>query len=203
MKRRLKKTVVIKSSVRRFVCIVSRSHLLSLFGKHSPTHLQDGLESFPSSYSVFPKAVHARLLDLCADFLQAATEGKDLGVLVEICPPLRVDRRWLVNDGFSAQDQIRPGHVCRAHGDFLGIWVDIGDLVDMRFILATQQRLDPSWCSLLAGDEALCTQDAGVRIYLAREGVDGDDMRGFIVPRALLAPVGRADFFPGVVEGAV
>lgn len=45
------------------------------------------------------------------------------------------------------------------------------------------------------------TYDTSGLVYRAREGVDGDNMRGFIVPRTILQPVGGGDFGPGVIEG--
>lgn len=51
-----------------------------------------------------------------------------------------------------------------------------------------------------ASDEAFGTQDAGGTVERAREGVDGDDMRGFVVPRAVFDPVACAHFVPRVGE---
>ena len=37
---------------------------------------------------------------------------------------------------------------------------------------------------------------------MAGEGVDGDDVGGFVVPGTVFLPVGCGDFVEGVVEGA-
>lgn len=38
---------------------------------------------------------------------------------------------------------------------------------------------------------------------MAAEGVDSKDVGGFVVPRAVLAPVRCADFFPRIIELAL
>lgn len=67
---------------------------------------------------------------------------------------------------------------------------------------AAEEGQHPGGRGLVAGYEALGAQDAGLGVDVAGEGVDGDDVRGLVVPGTVLAPVGGGDFFPRVVEGA-
>jgi hypothetical protein len=45
--------------------------------------------------------------------------------------------------------------------------------------------------------------DAGAGIHVAGDCIDGDHVRGFVVPRTVLPPVGGRHFIPRVVEDAV
>ena len=56
---------------------------------------------------------------------------------------------------------------------------------------------------LVAGYQALGAEDASIWVDVARYRVDGEDVLGFRVPGTVFAPVGCANFFPAVLEGAV
>lgn len=53
---------------------------------------------------------------------------------------------------------------------------------------------------MAAGDEAFGAEDVGGRIESAGESVDGDDVRGLVVPGTVFPPVGGGDFIPGILE---
>ena len=56
---------------------------------------------------------------------------------------------------------------------------------------------------LLTGDEALGAKDASVGFDTARKSVDSHDVRRFVVPGTVFAPIGGRDFLPGVIEGTI
>jgi len=55
----------------------------------------------------------------------------------------------------------------------------------------------------MASDESFSAEDASCRVDVSGESIDGDDVWRFVVPWAVLSPVGSADFIPRVVEGAI
>lgn len=121
----------------------SKSHTLALplQRKHLPAHLQHGLEALPSANGVLPEALDGDLLDRVLDLLPAAAQRDDLGRLVELRAGIRRRGRGPVDDGLAHREQVRPGHVCAAHGDFLGLGVHVGRLVDVGGFLAAEERV--------------------------------------------------------------
>lgn len=47
------------------------------------------------------------------------------------------------------------------------------------------------------------TYHPGFRIHVSGQSVDTNDMGGFVVPRTIFSPVGRRDFLPWVIKGAI
>ncbi|KAI7515007.1 hypothetical protein KC347_g256 [Hortaea werneckii] len=125
--------------------------------------------------------LHAELFDSVLNLLPTAAERNDLGTLLEDGAVLRLPTRavyhLLVNG-----DEIAPRHVLATHGDLLGVRVDVADLEHVTHITAAEKALDPFWSSLLARDEALGSKDVRSRVEVAGEHVDGDDVRGLVVP---------------------
>lgn len=71
----------------------------------------------------------------------------------------------------------------------------------MRDVPAREDSLHPFRSGLFAGDEALSAEDAGDRVDVTCKSVGGDDVGGLVIPRTVLAPVGRGYLLPRVVEG--
>lgn len=89
----------------------------------------------------------------------------------------------------------------------------------MRDILAAEERGEPFGSGLLAGDETFGTElvgklaivrvsramqqkthNAGGRVNVTRNSVDGDNVGALIVPRAVLAPICSRHLLPRVVK---
>ena len=164
-----------------------------------PAHGQHRLKPFLALSSVLPEPLDEGVLDAVLDALPATSQGGDLGLLVEL-GLVGIERR--VDDGLLDVEQVAEGDVGGDHGDCLGLGVDVGGLKHLRLIYAAAQHaLEPFRSGLTAGDETLSTQDAGGRVDVAADGVDGDNMRRLLVPWAVLPPVAGGDLFPGVIEG--
>lgn len=162
---------------------------LFLLGKDDAAHLQHALEALAALDGVLLEARAQRVLDAILDALPAAAQGRDAGGLGELRLVLA---ERLVDDFLLHAHQVAPRQVLADHCDRLALRVDVAGLVDEALLhVAAQQRLDPVGRGLLACDEAFGAQDAGCGIDLARERVDGDDVLGLVVPRAIFAPVGR------------
>lgn len=161
---------------------------LLLLGKDDAAHFQHALEALAALDGVFLEARAQRVLDAVLDALPAAAQGRDAGSLGELRLVLA---GRAVDDLLLHAHQVAPRQVLADHCDCLALRVDVAGLVDEALLhVAAQQRLDPVGRGLLACDEAFGAQDAGCGIDLARERVDGDDVLGLVVPRAVLAPVG-------------
>lgn len=175
----------------------------SLFTKHYPAHLQHGLKSFASSLGVFSKSFHARILNLCPDLLPATTEGGNLCVLAEVCLAQWIYFGWLIDNGFLAGNHVGPGHVVGAHGDFLGGRIDVGNFIDVTCGATAEKRDYPGWGALVTRYQSFGAEDTRGWVDVAGEGVNGDNMSCFVVPRTVFPPVGSRYFVPRVVESAV
>lgn len=66
--------------------------------------------------------------------------------------------------------------------------------------MAAKEAANPLRRVLLACDESFGAEDVRGRIESARERVNANDMRGFVIPVAIFAPIAGADFFPRVVK---
>lgn len=99
------------------------------------------------------------------------------------------------------RQQVTPRHILTAHGHFLRRRIHVGDFVDLGGLAAAEEGFEPLRRRLAAGDEAFGAEDSCGAVERARERVDGDHVRGLVVPRAVFPPVARADFVPGVGVG--
>lgn len=124
-----------------------------LLGEDLARNRQDSLEAFSSFGCVLAEPVDCDLLDAVLDLLPATAHGDDLSSLVEHGLSGAVDGS--VSDSLLHREQFAPGQVLRAHGDGLLARVDVRDFVDQAGIVGAEERLEPCWQSLLAGDEAL------------------------------------------------
>ena len=99
-------------------------HLLlcALLAERTAAHLENGLEALTAPDGVLLELRHARLLDGVLDFLPAAADSGDLGLLIKLRLVLG---RWAVDNSLLDGDDVREGEVRRAHGNLLGLWVDI------------------------------------------------------------------------------
>lgn len=160
------------------------------------------------------ESLDGEVLDAVLDLLPATAKGDDLSALVERGAGVGSGQGGPVDDGFADGEQIGPSHVNAAHGDFLGLGVDIRRLEDMGYFLAAEKRVEPFWCRLLAGDETFCSElydwsvfardidcmhcsyDSGRGIYASCQCIDGHYMGALIIPRAILSPVGGGHLLP-------
>lgn len=168
----------------------ARPHHLLLFpllGKDPPAHGEHGLEALLALDGIVPEPAHREVLDLVLDPLPAAAQGRDLGLLGELRLPVV---QGAVDDRLLAVDDVGPRQVPRHHGDGTAGRVDVRGLEDLRHVAGADDGLDPLRCRLLAGDEALGAKDARRGVDGAGEGVDGDDVGGLVIPRAVFPPVG-------------
>jgi len=136
----------------------SKALAFSLHGEHLSAHLEHRLEAFTALDGILLEALDSKVLDAVLDLLPAAAEGSDLSGLLEDCARGRAGGRGTVNDSFADGEEIVEGHVHAAHGDLFGGRVDIGCLVDLRDLLATEEGTKPLWCGLFAGDETFCAK---------------------------------------------
>lgn len=174
----------------------SEALAFSLHGEDLSAHLEHSLKALTAFDSVLLEALNGEVLDAVLDLLPTTAEGSDLSRLLEDCARGRTGRRRTVNDGFADGEEIVESHVRAAHRDLLGDRVDVRGFVDLRDILATEERAEPFWCGLLAGDETFGTKNTGGRVYVTRNSVDGKNVGALIVPRAVLAPVCSRHLLP-------
>lgn len=138
---------------------------LALFTEDATAHFEDGFEPFTATLGILAEALHTCLLDLVLDLLPATAESGDLGFLQELRRGVGCVRRWLVYDGLADVEDVGPGQVGRAHGDLLGLGIDVGDLVDVGDGVAAKERRDPRRDGLVASDQAFSSQlEAGKRM---------------------------------------
>jgi hypothetical protein len=125
----------------------------SLHGKHLSAHLENRLKTLAALDGVLLEALDSVFLNTVLDLLPTTAEGSDLSGLLEDCARGRASGRGTVYDGFADGEEIVKGHVHAAHSDLLGGRVDIRCLVDLRDLLATEERTKPLRRGLFAGDE--------------------------------------------------
>jgi hypothetical protein len=111
----------------------------SLHGKHLSAHLEHGFKALAALDGVLLEALDSVFLDAVLDLLPTATEGSDLSGLLENCARGRAGGRGTVYNGFANGEEIVKGHIHAAHGDLFGSRVDVGCLVDLRDLLATEK----------------------------------------------------------------
>lgn len=169
-----------------------------LLGEDNPAHLKNTLEALAALDGVLMEARHEAVLDLVLNALPAAAKGSDLGALVESC---LVCSKGRVGALLLNADEVAESEVLAHHGESSCGGIDVAGLVDVALVGVAQESLEPLGCGLLACDEALGLENAGRRVDVAGEGVDGDDVLRFVVPWAILLPVGRGNLVPRVVEG--
>lgn len=99
------------------------------------------------------------------------------------------------------RQQVTPRQILTAHGHLLRGGIHVGNFVDLGGFAAAEEGFEPLRRRLATGDEAFGAEDSCGAVERAREGVDGDHVRGLVVPRAVFPPVARADFVPGVGVG--
>lgn len=167
----------------------SKALAFSLHGEDLSAHLEHSLKALTTLDGILLETLNGEVLNAVLDLLPTTAEGSDLSRLLEDCARGRTSGRRTVNDGFADGEEIVESHVCAAHRDLLGDRVDVRGFVDLRDILAAEERAEPLWCRLLAGDETFGTENAGGRVNVTRNSVDGDNVGALIVPRAVLAPV--------------
>jgi hypothetical protein len=63
-----------------------------------------------------------------------------------------------VGDSLADAEDIRPCEIRRAHSNFLGNWVDIGNFIDVGCGSSTKQRENPLWYRLVARDKTFGSQ---------------------------------------------
>lgn len=170
-----------------------------LLGENDSAHLENTLEALLSLDGVLAEAVYQGIFDAVLDALPAATKGGDAGALDKL--GLMVGE-GAVDHLLLYANQVVPGQVLAHHGESLVCRVDVGGLVyEVVIHGAANEGLHPFGSRLLAGNQSLGSQDAGSRVDRAREGVDGHDMLGFVVPGTVLLPVGCGYLVPRVVVG--
>lgn len=176
-------------------------HLLlsSLLAERAAAHGENGLEALAALDGVLLELRDAGLLDCVLDLLPASANSRDLRFLVELC--LLIRYRSIDNSLLDADD-VGECEVCRAHGDLLCLWVDVGSLEDVRGLVTSEHGQEPFWCLLVAGDESFGAENSSRWIHRARQSVNRDDVGGLVVPWAVLSPVCCGDLLPGVVEVA-
>jgi hypothetical protein len=131
----------------------SKALAFSLHGKDLSAHLENRLKALAALDGVLLEAFDGEFLDAVLDLLPTATESSDLSGLLENCARGGAGGRGTVNDGFADGEEIVKGHVHAAHGDLFGGRVDIGCLVDLRDLGAREERTEPFWRGLFAGNE--------------------------------------------------
>nr|POE52033.1 efflux pump fus6 [Quercus suber] len=172
--------------------------LLALFSEDLAADRQDLLEALSALDGVLLEALDGEFLDGVFDALPAAAQCDDPSALLEAGVAGALAAR-AVDHLLLHRDELGKGHVLAAHGDLARRRVHVRDLVHHRRVVA-EERLHPRWHRLPARDQPLRAQDVRLRVERARERVDGDDVRRFVVPGAVFAPVARADFVPRVRE---
>jgi len=179
-----------------------------------PAHFKHGLEAFPSLDGVLAESRDCKVLNTVLDFLPAAAERDNAGVLVKDGAAVGAGS---VDDDLVHADEVVEGHILAAHGDLLGREVDVRCLVDVTDILAAaEDRGEPLGRALFAGYQAFGTKLVDVSIestvnkkgsgcctYNSSLGVDSSVQRvdcyyvwALVVPWAVFAPIRRRDFFP-------
>ena len=130
------------------LCCNSNSKALafSLQSKHLSAHLENSFKALAALDGILLEALDGVILDAVLDLLPTTAEGSDLSGLLEDCARGRAGGRGTVNDGFADGEQIVEGHVHAAHGDLFGGRIDVGCLVDLRDLLATEEGTEPLRC---------------------------------------------------------
>ena len=113
---------------------------LSLLGEGPPAHLQDHLEALATPSGVLLEALNSKLLDTVLDLLPTTAERNDLSILLEGCFGVGCGCGGLVDNGLAHRQQIGPSHVDAGHGDLLALGINVRRLVDMRHLLAAEER---------------------------------------------------------------
>jgi len=111
--------------------LLAHLDLFPLLAENLPAHFQHSLEAFSSSFRILAEALHACFLDLRLDLLPSAAQRYNLRFLHELRLPHRIGGERLIDNGFPALQQVRPGHIRAAHGDLFRLRIYVGDLVDV------------------------------------------------------------------------
>lgn len=144
--------------------------LLPLLRKHLPTNRQHPLKPLPPFHRILPEPLHRKLLDCVLNLRPPTTERNNPRLLLKRCPARYLTRR--IHHRLLDRQQITPRHILRAHGDFLGRGINVGDFVHEACVLATEESADPLRRGLLAGDEALGAEDVCCWVEGAGESVN-------------------------------
>lgn len=124
---------------------------IALFAKDSSAHFKNCLESFTTDLGVLSETFNARVFNLVLNLLPSTTECGDFSFLGELG---RGRCRWLIGDGFTDVEDIRPGKIVRAHGDLLRDWINVGNLVDVGSSRSAEEGKNPLWYGLVASNQA-------------------------------------------------
>lgn len=128
---------------------------ISFFSEYATAHLEDSFEAFTTTLSVLSESLNACFFDFVFDLLPTTTEGGDLRLLVELGRRSWVKEGRLIDNGLTDVEDIRPGEVGGAHCYFLRSRVDVGDFIDVRCGTTSEERKNPLWYRLVAGNETL------------------------------------------------
>ncbi len=127
--------------------------LSPLLPKYSSTHLQYRLKPLSPPSCILTEPIDRKLLDTIADLLPPPTQRCDFRLLSKQRLTLWMGRRRLIDHRLLHAQGIRPGQICRTHGDFFGGRVDVGCFMHVRdAIRSPQQGADPFGSGLTTGD---------------------------------------------------
>lgn len=140
------------------LCLHSLLFEVTLFAEDATAHLEDSLEAFSANFGVFTESLDAGILDLVFDVLPSTAKSSNFRFLGKIGSSVRAKGGLTVGDSLADAEDIRPCEIRRAHSNFLGNWVDIGDFIDVGCGSSTKQRENPLWYRLVARDKTLGSQ---------------------------------------------
>lgn len=101
----------------------------ALFCEDLPAHLQHGLETLPALDRVLSEPLDGEIFNAVLYLLPATAQRGNSRVLFKDSTTRLPSGS--IYDGLLHGNEIVPGHVLRAHGDFLRVQVDVGGFVDV------------------------------------------------------------------------
>lgn len=178
----------------------SQLSLPPLLCKNLSANRQHPLKPLPSLLRILLEPLHTNILNRALNLLPPATQRHNPRLLLKhrLGVILRIGS---IHHLLMHRQQVTPRHILTAHGHFLRRGIHVGDFVDLGGLAAAEEGFEPLRRRLATGDEAFGAEDSCGAVERARERVDGDHVRGLVVPRAVFPPVARADFVPGVGVG--
>lgn len=178
----------------------SQLSLPPLLRKNLSANRQHPLKPLPSLLRILLEPLHTDILNRALNLLPPAAQRHNPRLLLKhrLGVILRIGS---IHHLLMHRQQVTPRHILTAHGHFLRRGIHVGDFVDLGGLAAAEEGFEPLRRRLATGDEAFGAEDSCGAVERARERVDGDHVRGLVVPRAVFPPVARADFVPGVGVG--
>jgi hypothetical protein len=152
------KTVLKDVMVTGSLCLHSLLFEITLFAEDATAHFKDSLKAFAANFGVFTESFDAGILDLVFDLLPSTAKSSNFRFLSKIGGSGRAKGGLTVGDSLADAEDIRPCEIRRAHSNFLGNWVDIGDFIDVGCGSSTKQRENPLWDRLVARDKTFGSQ---------------------------------------------